>query len=92
MATFPNIPFEKDFCFSVHLRKSCLDIRVVLVVGEEVESAALVDPEVGVLVRGAAVLVAARLLAPVAPTVYRLLRHEGPWEGLTSYFSDSRIL
>ena len=48
---------------------------MVLVVREQVEAAPRVDPEVGVLVRGAAVLVAARLLAPVAPPVDRLLRY-----------------
>ena len=68
--------------------ESCLDIGVVLVVGEQVEAAPLVDPEVGVLVRGAAVLVAARLLAPVAPTEDRLLGDQGPFgEGIMKYLS-----
>ena len=39
--------------------ESCLDMGVVLVVGEQVEAALLVYPEVGVLVRGTPVLVAA---------------------------------
>ena len=59
--------------YFIYMCKSCLGFRIILVMCEQVEAAPLVDPEVGVLVRGAVVLVAARLLAPAAPTVDRLL-------------------
>ena len=49
---------------------------MVLVVGQQVEPA-VVDPEVRVLVRRATV-VGAVPLAPSAPAIQRLWRHQGP--------------